>query len=187
MPPPASAAMSPLAPTARRRCPRRSDARCPPARRRRQRAAPRQRRDHRSHPVPRQSPATAQAANPGAVTGFPLDTSFRPRRWLRGRHFQTILPSLPLRRARVERRAVAAAGRQRGTAARLRRRRHAAGISFQPGEARPRARQAPRGAAAWLGGQRRLHRTCCHWRRPCLTPDSKWCASTCAITAPRIT
>lgn len=30
---------------------------------------------------------------------------FRPRRWLRGPHFQTILPNLPLRRARVERRA----------------------------------------------------------------------------------
>ena len=40
------------------------------------------------------------------MTGFPLDTSFRPRRWLRGRHFQTILPSFPLRRARVERRAL---------------------------------------------------------------------------------
>lgn len=39
------------------------------------------------------------------MTGFPLDSSFRPGRWLRGRHFQTILPSFPLRRARVERRA----------------------------------------------------------------------------------
>jgi predicted alpha/beta-fold hydrolase len=40
------------------------------------------------------------------VTGFPLDTSFQPRRWLRGPHFQTILSGLPPRRARVERRAV---------------------------------------------------------------------------------
>ncbi len=40
------------------------------------------------------------------MTGFPLDTSFRPRRWLRGRHFQTILSTLPPRRARVERRAI---------------------------------------------------------------------------------
>jgi len=40
------------------------------------------------------------------VTGFPLDSSFRPRRWLRGAHFQTILSSLPPRRARVERRAI---------------------------------------------------------------------------------
>jgi predicted alpha/beta-fold hydrolase len=40
------------------------------------------------------------------VTGFPLDSSFRPRRWLRGPHFQTILSSLPPRRARVERRAI---------------------------------------------------------------------------------
>jgi predicted alpha/beta-fold hydrolase len=40
------------------------------------------------------------------VTGFPLDPSFRPARWLRGRHFQTILPNWPSRRARVERRAV---------------------------------------------------------------------------------
>jgi uncharacterized protein len=40
------------------------------------------------------------------VTGFPLDSSFRPRRWLRGPHFQTILPNWPWRRARVERRAV---------------------------------------------------------------------------------
>ncbi len=40
------------------------------------------------------------------MTGFPLDTSFRPKRWLQGRHLQTILPSFPLRRARVERRAL---------------------------------------------------------------------------------
>jgi uncharacterized protein len=40
------------------------------------------------------------------VTGFPLNTSFKPRRWLRGRHFQTILPNWPARRARVERRAL---------------------------------------------------------------------------------
>ena len=37
---------------------------------------------------------------------FPLDTSFQPPRWLRGRHFQTILPSLPWRAARVRRRAL---------------------------------------------------------------------------------
>jgi predicted alpha/beta-fold hydrolase len=40
------------------------------------------------------------------VTGFPLDTSFRPNRWLRGPHFQTILSTLPPRRARVVRRAM---------------------------------------------------------------------------------
>ena len=40
------------------------------------------------------------------MTGFPLDASFQPGRWLRGRHFQTILPNFPLRRARVERRAI---------------------------------------------------------------------------------
>jgi predicted alpha/beta-fold hydrolase len=40
------------------------------------------------------------------VTGFPLDDSFRPSRWLRGRHFQSILPNWPWRRARVERRAI---------------------------------------------------------------------------------
>jgi predicted alpha/beta-fold hydrolase len=40
------------------------------------------------------------------VTGFPLDDSFRPPRWLRGRHFQSILPNWPWRRARVERRAI---------------------------------------------------------------------------------
>ena len=40
------------------------------------------------------------------MTGFPLDTSFQPRRWLRGPHFQTILSGLPPRRARVERSAV---------------------------------------------------------------------------------
>jgi uncharacterized protein len=40
------------------------------------------------------------------VTGFPLDSSFRPRRWLRGRHAQTILPSFSLRRTRVQSRAV---------------------------------------------------------------------------------
>jgi uncharacterized protein len=37
------------------------------------------------------------------VTGFPLDSSFRPRRWLRSPHFQTIVPSLSLRRGRIER------------------------------------------------------------------------------------
>jgi predicted alpha/beta-fold hydrolase len=40
------------------------------------------------------------------VTGFPLDSSFRPQRWLRGPHFQTVLSSLPPRRGRVERRAI---------------------------------------------------------------------------------
>jgi uncharacterized protein len=40
------------------------------------------------------------------VTGSPPDSSFRPRRWLRGPHFQTILSSLPPRRSRVERRAI---------------------------------------------------------------------------------
>jgi predicted alpha/beta-fold hydrolase len=39
------------------------------------------------------------------VIGFPLDTGFRPRRWLRGRHLQTILPRIPLRRARGAQRA----------------------------------------------------------------------------------
>jgi len=38
------------------------------------------------------------------VTG--PDSGFRPRRWLRGPHFQTILPNWPFRRARVERRAL---------------------------------------------------------------------------------
>jgi predicted alpha/beta-fold hydrolase len=40
------------------------------------------------------------------VTGSPPDASFRPNRWLRGPHFQTILSSLPPRRARVERRSI---------------------------------------------------------------------------------
>jgi predicted alpha/beta-fold hydrolase len=39
------------------------------------------------------------------VSGFPVDPSFRPGRWLRGRHTQTILASLPLRRGRILRRA----------------------------------------------------------------------------------
>jgi len=39
------------------------------------------------------------------VNGFPVDSSFRPGRWLRSPHFQTILPSLPPRRGRVVRRA----------------------------------------------------------------------------------
>jgi predicted alpha/beta-fold hydrolase len=34
-----------------------------------------------------------------------LDASFRPTWWLRGRHHQSVLPSLPLRRRRVERHA----------------------------------------------------------------------------------
>jgi predicted alpha/beta-fold hydrolase len=40
------------------------------------------------------------------VNGFPLDTSFRPGRWLRSPHIQTILPSLSLRSRGVRRRAV---------------------------------------------------------------------------------
>ena len=40
------------------------------------------------------------------MTGFPLDSSFAPQRWLRGPHFQTILSSLPPRRGRVQRRAI---------------------------------------------------------------------------------
>jgi len=39
------------------------------------------------------------------VNGFPIDSSFRPGRWLRGRHMQTILASLPVRRGRILRRA----------------------------------------------------------------------------------
>jgi predicted alpha/beta-fold hydrolase len=39
------------------------------------------------------------------VTGTIDGSSFRPRRWLRGRHFQSILPNWPARRARVEQRA----------------------------------------------------------------------------------
>lgn len=39
------------------------------------------------------------------VTDFPLDRSFDPPRWLRGPHFQTILPSLRWRASRVRRRA----------------------------------------------------------------------------------
>lgn len=39
------------------------------------------------------------------MTG-PTDSGFQPRRWLRGPHFQTILPNWPFRRARVERRAL---------------------------------------------------------------------------------
>jgi predicted alpha/beta-fold hydrolase len=38
------------------------------------------------------------------VTGTIIGT-FQPRRWLRSRHLQTILPNWPMRRARVERRA----------------------------------------------------------------------------------
>ena len=43
-----------------------------------------------------------------------VDASFRPRWWLRGRHRQSVLPSLPLRRVRVEReaRALRAASRE---------------------------------------------------------------------------
>jgi predicted alpha/beta-fold hydrolase len=40
------------------------------------------------------------------VSDFPIDTSFRPPRWIRGRHAQTILPNLPMRRRRIERRAL---------------------------------------------------------------------------------
>ncbi len=40
------------------------------------------------------------------MTGSPTDNSFLPPRWLRGRHFQTVLPSLLWRGARVRRRAL---------------------------------------------------------------------------------
>ena len=40
------------------------------------------------------------------MTGFPLDATFQPPRWLRGRHFQTVLPSLLWRASRVRRRAL---------------------------------------------------------------------------------
>jgi uncharacterized protein len=40
------------------------------------------------------------------VTSTPADNTFSPRRWLRGPHFQTVLPNWPPRRARVERRAI---------------------------------------------------------------------------------
>jgi predicted alpha/beta-fold hydrolase len=40
------------------------------------------------------------------VIGSSAEITFRPRRWLRSRHFQTILPNWPPRRARVEARAM---------------------------------------------------------------------------------
>jgi uncharacterized protein len=40
------------------------------------------------------------------VTDAAAEPAFQPRRWLRGPHFQTILPNWPPRRARVERRAL---------------------------------------------------------------------------------
>ena len=40
------------------------------------------------------------------MTGSPTDTTFQPPRWLRSRHFQTILPSLLWRASRVRRRAL---------------------------------------------------------------------------------
>ena len=40
------------------------------------------------------------------MTWFPIDNSFRPPRWLRGRHLQTIVPSLSWRASRVRRRAL---------------------------------------------------------------------------------
>jgi predicted alpha/beta-fold hydrolase len=40
------------------------------------------------------------------VIGLPTEDTFRPSRWLRGPHFQSILPNWPWRRARVERRAI---------------------------------------------------------------------------------
>jgi hypothetical protein len=40
------------------------------------------------------------------VTGSPHDIPFQPPRWLRSRHFQTILPSLLWRASRVQRRAL---------------------------------------------------------------------------------
>lgn len=43
---------------------------------------------------------TGQPGNNHSLNGF------HPPRWLRGRHLQTILPGLPFRRARVERRAL---------------------------------------------------------------------------------
>ena len=41
------------------------------------------------------------------MTRFRVDDSFRPSWWLRGPHLQSILPSLLLRRAAIERRAIA--------------------------------------------------------------------------------
>ena len=40
------------------------------------------------------------------MTDAAAEHAFQPRRWLRGPHFQTILPNWPPRRARVERRAL---------------------------------------------------------------------------------
>ena len=63
-------------------------------------------REQRRAVSPARGERIAAANYPGSVTGFPPDNSFRPRRWLRGPHFQTILSSLPPRRSRVERRAI---------------------------------------------------------------------------------
>lgn len=40
------------------------------------------------------------------MNGFALDPSFRPTRWLRNRHVQSVFASLPVRRRRVERHAL---------------------------------------------------------------------------------
>lgn len=40
------------------------------------------------------------------MTGLPIENTFQPPRWLRGPHFQTILPSLMWRSSRVRRRAL---------------------------------------------------------------------------------
>jgi hypothetical protein len=91
------------------------------------------------------------------------------RAWLRGPHLQSILPSLPLRRVLVERRARPLLSRQSRAAARLRRRRAPAGLLLagagSAADGTPRAHT--RRAAARLGRQRTLARTCCRSRRRC--------------------
>ena len=99
-------------------------------------------------------PQAAAAIHSGAVTGFPPDSSFRPRRWLRGPHFQTILSSTSA--APLPRGAARHPGtrRERRAPGRMRRWRDTAGLPRQSRETRPRTRQTPRNPAARLGRQR---------------------------------
>ena len=103
-----------------------------------------------------------------------LDASFRPTWWLRGRHRQSVLPSLPLRRRSVERHArpLLAASRERLVDC-------GDGVTLQAFHAAP-----PAGAPAPRGGRRS---PCCCTAGRAAPPRSTSCRSRSACSATAMT
>ena len=110
----------------------------------------------------------AAASQSGAVTGFPLDTSFRPRRWLRGPAFpdHSLQPAAAPRARGAARDPVRAASEELLLEC-------GDGVTLQAFHASPRSAAAnPANVSrccCTAGKAAPTPRTCCRCRRPCST------------------